>query len=1364
MAATNSTRFTATATVPTLARPWIRRLLLLTCLLTWCSFSYAQFCPDPWASASTMYGTVVLDGSGGGTNGPYQTTTSESASMQVTMPAQIACSWVMSQRGGMGSGSDQTYLLDQLQASDCGGTYTWSGSGLGDNLQINLGITSFVNLYTVQVFDAVAGTFTPTGGCGSGTESLDIAIGPDVPANATNVPLPDTEQLSGVRSYSDLPDDTAQSNIPANWNFAWSLSPDPDDMCEDCTKHMIHDFASDLSLGNQSLGETIGIVGTPFFLRYESARAPGRAGVDAVGMLDAHSLGGWTLNVHHVLQPLIQSFCFGGTCTPYAIVPKAIFLGDGQVRSDDSIQGTLSWNGNFLVASEDGSEIYVFSNHGLHLQTLLSLTGAVLYTFAYDKFNRLVSITDNSGNVTTIQRDVNENPTAIVAPFGQKTLLSVDSQGFLSQITDPAGLATKFTNSVSGLLTSLTDPLGKTTLFQYDSFGRLAAHTDPNGATVALARTNVSNGYSVMETSPMGRTTSHQVIFASTATQNNRNYTNTWENGLQAISSKSLQSGQITEGATLPDGTSFSSTKAPDPRWGMAAAFETTHTDKNGTVTSTVTNARSVTLNDASNPFSLATETDTETTNGRAFTSTFNGSTLSFTNVTPAGRTTTVKLDAKERIISAQVAGFTATTFVYDSHGRVASTTQGTRKTTFVYNSKGFLASITDPMLLKMSFSYDADGRRTTTTLPDGRIIHHSYDADSNLTSVTLPSGAAHRLAYSGLDLPSTYTPPAVTGTGAIKYAYDLDHAVTKVTRPDGNTIAYARDSAGRLTSITTPTSTTTLAYNPTTGNLTSANRGAEGVTYSYNGELLTKSVWSGPITGSVGQVFNNNLWVTSQSINGANTIAYTYDSDGLLTKAGLLTVARNPQNGLVTGTSLGVTTDSRSYNGFGELTGYTASVSGAPVYRVTFTRDADGRITARSETIGGITNSYSYAYDNAGRLTDAVKNLSTDSYSYDSNSNRITASNSGGSVSAAYDAQDRLLNYGTTSFTYTAAGELASQIAGVATTQYQYDVLGNLIAVTLSNGTKISYTVDAENHRVGKSINSVLQTGFLYDDADRIVAQLDGSNALVSQYVYATHEQTPDYMVKGGVTYRIVSDNLGSPILVINTSTGAIAEQIAYDEFGNILADTNPAFQPFGFAGGLFDSDTGLVQFGARDYNPAVGRWTEKDPTLFDGGDINLYAYAVADPVNQTDPTGLGCDKKKIKKIINKAEHKITGDKVKVGPVNVSITKPEMSVGTKAGVKVEGKTVVEVSATATVGVTDTPAPAKSTGDTQFYQDPHPIIYTDIDGNVTVLGHKFNVGHWHNTHWDTSKMGVVDGVRHRLDGFEDKCDGVCRDR
>ncbi|MDH3423751.1 MAG: RHS repeat-associated core domain-containing protein, partial [Gemmatimonadota bacterium] len=69
---------------------------------------------------------------------------------------------------------------------------------------------------------------------------------------------------------------------------------------------------------------------------------------------------------------------------------------------------------------------------------------------------------------------------------------------------------------------------------------------------------------------------------------------------------------------------------------------------------------------------------------------------------------------------------------------------------------------------------------------------------------------------------------------------------------------------------------------------------------------------------------------------------------------------------------------------------------------------------------------------------------------------------------------------------------------------------------------------------------------------------------------------------------------------------------------------DTNPGFQPFAFAGGLYDPQTGLTRFGARDYDPITGRWTAKDPIGFGGGDSNLFGYVSNDPVNTLDPSGL--------------------------------------------------------------------------------------------------------------------------------------------
>ena len=115
--------------------------------------------------------------------------------------------------------------------------------------------------------------------------------------------------------------------------------------------------------------------------------------------------------------------------------------------------------------------------------------------------------------------------------------------------------------------------------------------------------------------------------------------------------------------------------------------------------------------------------------------------------------------------------------------------------------------------------------------------------------------------------------------------------------------------------------------------------------------------------------------------------------------------------------------------------------------------------------------------------------------------------------------------------------------------------------------------------------------------------------------------------MFREGKQYLIISDHLGSVRQVIDTQTGEIVQQLDYDAWGQVTEDSRPGFQPFGFAGGLHDPDTQLTRFGARDYDAETGRWTAKDPILFDGGDSNLYGYVLQNPVNGIDPSGLASE-----------------------------------------------------------------------------------------------------------------------------------------
>ncbi|MEI4878565.1 hypothetical protein, partial [Klebsiella pneumoniae] len=79
---------------------------------------------------------------------------------------------------------------------------------------------------------------------------------------------------------------------------------------------------------------------------------------------------------------------------------------------------------------------------------------------------------------------------------------------------------------------------------------------------------------------------------------------------------------------------------------------------------------------------------------------------------------------------------------------------------------------------------------------------------------------------------------------------------------------------------------------------------------------------------------------LTAERVNGGPSIAFQYDADGLLTDAGILHLGRDPDNGLLTGSTLGPLTDTRTYTSFGELASYRATVNGSDLLTTEFVRD----------------------------------------------------------------------------------------------------------------------------------------------------------------------------------------------------------------------------------------------------------------------------------------------------------------------------------------------------------------------------------------------------------------------------------------
>ena len=479
-----------------------------------------------------------------------------------------------------------------------------------------------------------------------------------------------------------------------------------------------------------------------------------------------------------------------------------------------------------------------------------------------------------------------------------------------------------------------------------------------------------------------------------------------------------------------PDGTRVVETVGGDPRFGMESPIVTRRTVTTpGGLTRTVETSRSVSLNDPSDVLGVAYVGTGTTVNGRYFDTLFDGAARTVTTTSAAGRQAVSTFDGKGRLTRVQTGTLTPVEYSYDAQGRPATVTQGTRTISYSYNSKGEVVSVTDPLSRTVRFDYDGAGRVITQTRPDDQSIGFGYDNVGNVTALTPPSRPIHDFTFTPVNLVERYEPPQIGGSSASTFSYSIDREPDAATRPDGQQATTVFDATGRVTTLTTPTGTSTFGYEAGTGHLTSVSSPDATVTYALDGSLPIEERWTGTVSGRVRWTFNNDFAIASEQVNDETPVALGYDADGLLTQIGELTLSRDSANGLITDAVLGTTVTTFAHDGFGAVSGATASVNGSSIYGSTITRDAAGRIAQKTETVAGITTVDVYSYDAAGRLTTVTRDGAVlVSFTYDANGNRLTETTGAGPRTATYDAQDRLVSYGSTRYSYTAAGELRTR------------------------------------------------------------------------------------------------------------------------------------------------------------------------------------------------------------------------------------------------------------------------------------------------------------------------------------------------
>ncbi|MFJ1211701.1 SpvB/TcaC N-terminal domain-containing protein [Burkholderia pyrrocinia] len=144
-------------------------------------------------------------------------------------------------------------------------------------------------------------------------------------------------------------------------------------------------------------------------------------------------------------------------------------------------------------------------------------------------------------------------------------------------------------------------------------------------------------------------------------------------------------------------------------------------------------------------------------------------------------------------------------------------------------------------------------------------------------------------------------------------------------------------------------------------------------------------------------------------------------------------------------------------------------------------------------------------------------------------------------------------------------------------------------------------------------------------DDEYRTIRVMDGGRCLAERLNW-TIGAPPAGIPSPQVRYQL-ENYLGSAVFELDAA-GLVITYEEYFPFGgtSYVIGENAAevgLKRYRYAGKERDDATGLYYYGARYYQPGVGRWLSADPSGPDDG-LNLYAYVGNNPVAYDDPSGM--------------------------------------------------------------------------------------------------------------------------------------------
>ena len=320
------------------------------------------------------------------------------------------------------------------------------------------------------------------------------------------------------------------------------------------------------------------------------------------------------------------------------------------------------------------------------------------------------------------------------------------------------------------------------------------------------------------------------------------------------------------------------------------------------------------------------------------------------------------------------------TTNTYDGTGNLLTVTTPSPDgghtpgslTQFAYDNKGELIQITDPLNHITALTYNPQGLIASITDAQSHTTNYGYDLRGNRTSVIDPvNGAAHPTLFS-FDLMNRLTGIVYPDSSSVSFGYDVRGRRISATDQNNRTTTYAYDDANRLVAVTDPANNTTQYGYDTESNLTSIADANQHTTYFAYDALgrVTKTTFPSTLYEMYGYDGVGNL--TSKTDRKNQTIQYVYDAMNRLS--------------------------SKTY---------------PDQTAVDYIYDLAGKVQQVSDPTG----TYSFAYDNMGRLIGTGTQYSylpgfnfQNAYSYDAASNRQSLTAPDGSITTyGYDKLNRL-------------------------------------------------------------------------------------------------------------------------------------------------------------------------------------------------------------------------------------------------------------------------------------------------------------------------------------------------------------------